>query len=70
MKSPIKYRAMRTSKCEELALRLFVAYASTIWGYAGMDRLLKKLRKERIGAFWITLAQRMLTEVKSPPKIR
>lgn len=55
---------------EELALRLFVAYASTMWGYASMDRLLKKLRKERIGTFWITLAERMLSEVKCPPKIQ
>lgn len=54
------------SKTEELALRLFVAYASTMWGYKGMDRLLKKMRNDKIGAFWITLAKQMLKDVTVP----
>lgn len=52
---------------EELALRLFVAYASTVWGYKGMDRLLKKLRTEMIGPFWIKLAKQMLKDNKGFP---
>lgn len=54
----------------ELALRLLVAYASTVWGYAGMDCLLKKFRKEPLDPIWIKIAQAMLRDAKVRTKIQ
>lgn len=70
---PIQFRAMRTSFNipDELALRLFVAYASTLWGYSSMDRLLKKMRNEKqVGPIWRRIAKAMLAECGPPPKIQ